>query len=46
MFNKSEILAAGILIVDDRQANVSLLQQLLKSAGKRSATCTAAIATT
>jgi len=33
MFNKSEILAAGILIVDDRQANVSLLQQLLKSAG-------------
>jgi len=33
MLDESEILNAGILIVDDQEANVSLLEQLLRDAG-------------
>src|SRR5450631_3695034 len=33
MVNKTEILNAGILIVDDQEANVLLLEQMLKNAG-------------
>ena len=33
MLNASEILNAGILIVDDQEVNVSLLEQLLSEAG-------------
>jgi signal transduction histidine kinase len=33
MINSSDILKAGILIVDDQEANVSLLEQMLRGAG-------------
>ena len=57
MVSAHDILSASILIVDDQQANVSLLEQLLSEAGytcrclddesiERSARCIVKIATT
>jgi DNA-binding NtrC family response regulator len=40
MINVSDILNAGILIVDDQEANVQLLEQMLRSAGYVSITST------
>ncbi len=40
MISSSNILEAGILIVDDQQANVSLLEQMLRGAGYVSVTST------
>lgn len=40
MLEASEMLNAGILIVDDQKANVMLLEQMLKSAGYRRVTST------
>jgi diguanylate cyclase (GGDEF)-like protein len=40
MVNSSDILGAGILIVDDREENVELLEQMLRGAGYSSVTST------
>ena len=40
MISEHEILNAGILIVDDQQANVKLLEEILKDAGYRCITTT------
>jgi PAS domain S-box-containing protein len=40
MINDTEILNAAILIVDDQQANVTLLEELLSDAGYRNVTST------
>ena len=40
MISSSDILNAGILIVDDQEANVSLLEQMLRGAGYVSVTST------
>lgn len=40
MINESEILKASILIVDDQQANVTLLQELLADSGYHNVTST------
>lgn len=40
MISKSEIQAANILIVDDQEANIALLQQLLEQAGYSQVSCT------
>ena len=40
MLSEQEILNARILIVDDREANVQLLQQMLREAGYQRITST------